>query len=107
MNPLQCPSWHEGPELRHQKRHVDADQHQGQEGHRRRVDGLNAGEADRLEGHRSGDLVTVCDGSFKGYEAILDGSISGQVRVRVLLQLLNRPQVALEVPGGHISSKKR
>ena len=69
---------------------------------RRRVDEINAAGGERLDGLKPGDVVTVQEGPFRGYEAIFDARISGEARVRVLLKLLNRSQIGLELPGGQI-----
>jgi transcription antitermination factor NusG len=79
-------------------------------GIRRRVDEVNsAGTAggERLDGLKPGDVVTVHEGPFRGYEAIFDARMSGDERVRVLLKLLNRSQIGLELPGGQIRRKKQ
>ena len=52
--------------------------------------------ADRFE---QGDLVRITDGPFDGLEAIFDRRLSGQGRVRVLLQLMDR-LVATELDAG-------
>jgi hypothetical protein len=50
---------------------------------------------------------TVQAGPFRGYEAIFDRRLSAEDRVRVLFKLLNRRQVALEIPSGQIQRKNR
>ena len=74
---------------------------------RRRVDEVNSAGGELLDGLKPGDLVTVQEGPFRGYEAIFDARISGEARVRVLLKLLNRSQIGLELPGGQIRRKKQ
>ena len=74
---------------------------------RRRVDQINAAGGEQLDKLKPGDTVTVQEGPFKGYQAILDACLSGQARVRILLNLLNRPQVRLELPGGQIQCIKQ
>ena len=69
---------------------------------RQRVDEINAAAEYGLSDLKPGVVVTVHQGPFKGYEAILDTRISGEARVRVLLSLLNGSQVRLELPGEHI-----
>jgi transcriptional antiterminator RfaH len=51
--------------------------------------------------------VIIQEGPFKGFEAIFDVKISGNERVRVLLNLLQRRQVSLELPTGLLRKKKR
>jgi transcription antitermination factor NusG len=77
---------------------------------RRRVDEINtagAGCGELFDGLKSGDMVTIQDGPFKGYEAIFNARLSGDERVRVLLKILNRQQFPLELPGGQIQRKKQ
>jgi transcriptional antiterminator RfaH len=53
-------------------------------------------------GLQRGDQVTIKAGPFAGYSAIFDGHASGADRVRVLLDLLNDRQVALELGAGQL-----
>ena len=55
----------------------------------------------------AGDTVTIQDGPFAGYEAIFDTRLSGQDRVRVLLNLLQKRQMPLELEGRQIRRVKR
>ena len=74
---------------------------------RRRVDEINLAGGELFDGLKSGDVVTVQDGPFAGYEAIFNARISGEDRVRVLLKLLSRNQVPLVLPSGQIQRKKQ
>lgn len=74
---------------------------------RRRVDQINAADGELLDKLKPGDIVTVLEGPFKGYEAILDACLSGEARVRILLKLLNGPQVRLELRGEQIQRIKQ
>lgn len=74
---------------------------------RRRVGEIGAAGGELFDGLKTGDIVTVQDGPFKGYEAIFDARLSGDERVRVFLKLLSRGQVAVELPSGQIQRKKR
>jgi transcription antitermination factor NusG len=74
---------------------------------RRRVDEINAAGADLLDGLKSGEVVTISDGPFSGYDAIFDARLSGEERVRVFLRFLNRKQFPLELSGRQIRRKKR
>jgi transcriptional antiterminator RfaH len=47
---------------------------------------------------RHGDLVMIERGPFAGYKAMFDTSLSGTERVRVLLLLLQRRQLAIDLP---------
>ena len=50
-----------------------------------------------------GDEVRVIDGPFRGYEAIFDYKLPGNVRVKILLELLgNQRRVPLEIDSGSI-----
>lgn len=74
---------------------------------RERVDEINASGRELFDGLKAGDVVTIQEGPFSGYEAIFDARISGNERVRVLLKLLNRQQIPLELPGRQIQRKKQ
>lgn len=74
---------------------------------RRRVGEIDAAGGELFDGLKAGDIVTVQDGPFRGYEAIFDARLSGEDRVRVLLKLLSRGQVPVELPGGQIQRKKQ
>jgi transcriptional antiterminator RfaH len=51
---------------------------------------------DRL---KSGDFVVINDGPFATYKAMFDCRLSGQDRVRVLLELLQGQKIRLELSG--------
>jgi len=73
---------------------------------RRRVEEINA------RGRGSGRAATRRDGQHPGgavcgTQAIFDGRLSGSDRVRVLLQLISRQQVALDLPTAYIQRAKR
>ncbi len=74
---------------------------------RKRIEEINAAGGEVLDALRSGDAVIIEEGPFAGYEAIFDVRISGNERVRVLLNLLNKQQVPLDLPTGQIRKKKR
>jgi transcription elongation factor/antiterminator RfaH len=74
---------------------------------RRRVDEVNAAGRGWLDRLKPGDLVTIQEGPFSGYEAIFDARLSGDERVRVLLKLLNTRKFPLELPGSQIQRKKQ
>jgi transcriptional antiterminator RfaH len=54
-----------------------------------------------------GETVLITDGPFAGYEAIFDGMISGQERVRVLLNFLQKRRVSVELQSSQIGRVKR
>ena len=74
---------------------------------RHRVEQINAGGGEQLEGLQPGDPVVIQGGAFDGYEAIFDAKVSGNERVRVLLKLLQSQQKRLELPAGQIKKKER
>ncbi|MEA2008920.1 MAG: transcription termination/antitermination NusG family protein [Chloroflexota bacterium] len=58
---------------------------------------------EKLAGLQPGDEIYIEDGPFSGYRAIFDAQVSGQDRVRVLLQMLNnRREMPLELEVGQI-----
>ena len=73
----------------------------------KQVELLNASSRDLMSGLQFGDPVVIQDGPFSGYEAIFDTKLSGQDRVRVLLNLLQRRQVPLELESRQIRRAKR
>lgn len=74
---------------------------------RKRVEEINAAGGEVLLGLVPGDKVRIHEGPFKGYEAIFDASLPGNVRVRVLLELLgSRRQVPVELDVRYIEKKK-
>lgn len=74
---------------------------------KRRVDEINMLPTGLLNEWKRGDILTIQDGSFRGYEAIFDAYISGEERVRVLLSLLSRRHIPLELPSWQIPRKER
>ena len=74
---------------------------------RHRVDEINAAGGELFYGLKQGDLVTIQDGPFRGYDAIFDARLSGDERVRVLLKLLDSQQIPLEISSRQLQRKKR
>ena len=74
---------------------------------KRHVDQLNLSARELINDLQPGDIVLVQDGPFAGYEAIFDGRLTGQERVRVLLNLLQQRQIPLEIEGRKIKRAKR
>lgn len=72
----------------------------------RKVDEINTSGGERAAAMRPGDRVEIEHGPFTGYTAIFDASLPGSERVRVLLQMLERRQVAVEMPAGYVREKK-
>ena len=73
----------------------------------RRVAEINAAGGELRDTFKPGDVLTVRDGPFKGYEAIFDARLSGEERVRVLLNFMSRPQVRLELQSVQIARQKQ
>jgi transcriptional antiterminator RfaH len=74
---------------------------------RRRVEEINATGSNFVRELKTGTVVIIQDGPFKGYEALFDAHTSGEDRVRVFLKLLSRQQIPLELPGSQIQRKKQ
>lgn len=55
-----------------------------------RVEEINSCSGKLLLGIKSGDRVLIESGMFEGYQAIFDTCLSGNERVRVLLQLMGQ-----------------
>lgn len=72
---------------------------------RRRVDEINAAGGEQLDGLKPGDKVSIQGGPFSGYDALFDASLSGNQRVRVLIQYLRGHQIPVELPSGFIQKK--
>jgi len=60
---------------------------------KRRIEEINEAGGEVFDGLKSGDGVFIHDGPFAGYEAIFDARVSGNIRVRVLLQLLTDQRI--------------
>lgn len=65
-------------------------------GLKKRMAQLQAGGGLAADPFTHGDRVRFIDGAFEGYEAVFDLRLSGSERVRVLLELVNRRQMAIE-----------
>jgi transcriptional antiterminator RfaH len=73
----------------------------------RQVEHINASQKNMLHGLKPGDVVSIQDGPFAGYEGIFDGQISGRERVRVLLSFLQNRQIPVELRESQIGPVKR
>jgi transcriptional antiterminator RfaH len=74
---------------------------------RQRVDEINDTGEQGLDEVKPGTLVSIQEGPFEGYEAILDSGISGYARVKLLLNLLDGSHVRVEIPGRQIRLLKQ
>jgi transcriptional antiterminator RfaH len=73
---------------------------------RKRVEEIDTAGGELLKILKPGDPVLIRGGPFEGYEAIFDSRISGNDRVRVLLQLFQDRCVPLNLHAGQIVSPK-
>ena len=65
----------------------------------KQVDQMNDSTDRYVDRFKSGDLVVINDGPFANYQAMFDCRLSGQDRVRVLLELLQGQKIRLELSG--------
>jgi len=73
-----------------------------------KVDEINASGGEKAEEWHPGDVVEIDQGPFAGYSAILDATLSGSERVRVLLRMLQKRELPVEMPSAYIhASQKR
>lgn len=73
----------------------------------RRVEEINASNKTGVNNIKRGESVRIQAGPFAGYDAIFDGRISGQERVRVLLRFLEKRQVSVELEEHDVMRVKR
>ena len=73
----------------------------------RQVEHINSSQKNMLLGLKPGDIVSIQDGPFAGYEGIFDGQISGRERVRVLLSFLQNRKVPVELRESQIGRARR
>jgi transcription antitermination factor NusG len=69
---------------------------------RQRVGEIALAGGELFDGLTHGDVVSIQNGPFSGYEAIFDTRISGKERVRVLLKMLNSRHIPVELDAGQI-----
>jgi transcription antitermination factor NusG len=75
---------------------------------RKRIEEIAQAGGELFDGLKSGDMVRISNGPFSGYEAIFDARVSGEERVRVLLEFLsNKRRLAIELNVGQIERVKR
>ncbi len=73
---------------------------------RKKLAKINEAGGEIFDGLKQGDPVKIEDGPFAGYEALFDARLSGNERVRVLLQMLGDERiVSVEVHVSQISKK--
>lgn len=76
-------------------------------GIRRRLKDVEEAGSELLYRLKAGDRVRIRDGPFAGYQAIFDTRLSGQDRVRVLLELLNQRRVPMQLQAGQIEPGRK
>jgi transcriptional antiterminator RfaH len=74
---------------------------------RLRVDQINAAGGEKFYNLQPGDTVVIQAGPFAGHEAIFDARLTGNERVRVLLNLIRGRQLPIDLPGSQIEPKKQ
>ena len=74
---------------------------------RKQMDHHNEVFANQTKNFEVGDAVVIQDGPFAGYDAVFDANISGEDRVRVLLNLLQGRKIPIEIKGRQIRRAKR
>jgi transcriptional antiterminator RfaH len=74
---------------------------------RKQISDLNESGRQLTDKLLPGESVVIQDGPFAGYEAIFDAQLSGQERVRVLLNFLEKRQVPLDLSSRQIRRTKR
>jgi transcriptional antiterminator RfaH len=75
---------------------------------RKRVEEISRAGGEVFDGLKSGDTVRISSGPFAGFEAIFDARLSGDERVRVLLEFLNnKRRLPIELSAGQIERVKR
>ena len=71
-----------------------------------RIDIINAGNEEYLDNLKPGDLVTIQDGPFRGYEAVFNSRITGSERVRCMLKMVQDRQILITLPSKYTHRKK-
>ena len=70
----------------------------------KQVEEINYSINGYVDRFKSGDLVVINDLTFATYKAMFDCRLSGNDRVRVLLELLKGQQIRLELSGRQLQS---
>jgi transcription antitermination factor NusG len=70
-----------------------------------RVGEIASAGGELFESLHQGDVISIHDGPFSGYEAIFDTRITGKERVRVLLKMLNSRRIPIELDAAQIIKK--
>jgi transcription antitermination factor NusG len=73
---------------------------------REHLERVNAGGRARPVRFQAGEPVTIQSGPFAGQHAIFDTHLSGDERVRVLLQLLNQREIPVTLQAANLAKRK-
>jgi transcriptional antiterminator RfaH len=74
---------------------------------KKQVDLYNQALQAQTENFQTGETVLIHEGPLAGYQAVFDMNISGEDRVRVLLNLLQGRKMPVEIDGRQIRRVKR
>lgn len=77
------------------------------DGIRSRIGDVTRAEGTRADRFRKGHPVTVTEGPFEGYDGLFDTRLSGNHRVRVLLELLSGRSVPTQLDVRHLKPSDR
>jgi transcription elongation factor/antiterminator RfaH len=69
---------------------------------RRQIEEITVSRTGRADGFSPGDWVVISDGPFANYRAMFDCRLSGQDRVRVLLEFLRGQKMRLELSASQL-----
>lgn len=72
---------------------------------KKQIDQIRANGGLSVDQLYSGTPVRIIGGPFKGYDAVFDTRLDGEERVRVLMQMIDQRQVAVEMQVGQVASK--
>ena len=70
------------------------------------VEGINRSMVDRSNTFQPGDVVSIKDGPFAGYEAIFNTHLGGRERAEVLLRMLQGSHLRVELSIEQIAPQK-
>jgi transcription antitermination factor NusG len=73
---------------------------------RQHVESINRSASDVASTFQPGDIVTIQDGPFAGYEGIFNSHLPGRDRAEVLLKMLEGSQLKVELSIAHLVPQK-
>lgn len=68
-----------------------------------KIEKANREGGESEQSFKAGDRVKISEGLFEGYEGILDVTLPGSERVKVLLKLLQNKNLKVELPLSYVS----